>query len=312
MTAFPGPGIDLFPINLGGNPFGWTADEEASFSVLDAFTAKGGTFIDTADAYTEWVEGNEGGESETVLGNWMQARNNRDDVLIATKIALSTSRPGLSRDNVAAGLHDSLRRLQTDHIDVYYAHRDDAEVSIADQVATFHSLVQSGKVRAIGLSNYSAERLREWCDTAKREGMTLPAAIQPRYNLVSRREYEREIAPLVAEFELAVFCFPALASGFLTGKYRTEADFEGKARGSAARRYFDAGGLPVVDALVEIAADRGIEPATVAVAWLLAKGITAPIASASRPEQLDSVIAAPGVDLTSDEVSALDHASRDF
>lgn len=312
MAAFPDPDTDLFPINLGGNPFGWTANEETSYSVLDAFAASGGTLIDTADAYTEWVDGNQGGESEAILGRWMQSRGNRDRVLIATKIGLSQSRPGLSHDNVTAGLQDSLRRLQTDYIDLYYAHRDDDNVSIRDQVETFGSLVHSGAVRAIGLSNYSAERLRRWCETARDAGMPVPVAIQPRYNLVSRREYERNIAPLVAEFELAVFCFPALASGFLTGKYRTEADFDGKARGTAARRYFDAGGLPVVDTLVEIAADRGIEPATVAVAWLLAKGITAPIASASRPEQLDAVMAAPAVDLTDDEVAALDHSSRDF
>ncbi|MGB5953592.1 MAG: aldo/keto reductase [Ornithinimicrobium sp.] len=312
MTALPGSDIDIFPINLGGNPFGWTTDEHASYAVLDAFVGAGGNFIDTADAYTEWIDGNRGGESETILGRWLADRGNRHEVAVATKVGLSSSRPGLSADNVQAAIDDSLRRLQSDYVDLYYAHRDDDSVAIEDQVRTFHALVESGKVRAVGLSNYSAERLREWCETADRNGMTVPAAIQPRYNLMARSEYETNIAPLVSECGLSVFSFPALASGFLTGKYQSESDFEGKARGTAARRYFDAGGLTVVEALVEIAARRDVAPATIAVAWLLAKGITAPIVSASRPDQLDAVMAAPTIDLTQDEVSALDHASRDF
>ncbi len=312
MASLPGSPLDLFPINLGGNPFGWTADEAASFAVLDAFANAGGNFIDTADAYSVWVDGNTGGESETIIGAWMSARSNRDEVVIASKVAMLESRKGLSHDNVIAALDDSLARLGTDHVDLYYAHDDDEDVAIADQVATFAEVVESGKARAIGLSNYSPERMREWFETAYRGGMPTPAAIQPRYNLVSREGFERDYAPLAAEFGAFVFPYPALASGFLTGKYRSEADFEGQSRGSAARRYFDAGGLPVVETLLSIAENHHAQPATVALAWLLAKGITAPIASASVPDQLDALMAAPLLALGTEDIAALDEVSRNF
>ncbi len=312
MTTLPGSTLDIFPINLGANPFGWTTNEAESFAVLDAFAEAGGNFIDSADAYSMWVNGNSGGESETIIGQWMAARGNRDDVVIATKVGMLDSRKGLSHDTVVAALDDSLQRLGTDHVDLYYAHYDDEDVAIADQVATFHSLVTAGKARSIGLSNFSPVRMREWFETAQREGMTMPSAIQPRYSLVSRADYERDYAPIAEEFGVAVFTYPALASGFLTGKYRTDADFEGKPRGNAARRYYEAGGLRVVDALVEIAEAHGTEPTTVALAWLLAKGVTAPIASASRPDQLDATMAAPSLRLSEDDVAALDAASDSF
>ncbi|MGB3763239.1 MAG: aldo/keto reductase [Ornithinimicrobium sp.] len=312
MATLPGSTLDIFPINLGGNPFGWTTDQAQSFAVLDAFCEAGGNFIDSADAYSMWVDGNSGGESETIIGQWMAARGNRDDVLVATKVGMLESRKGLAHFSVVAALDDSLKRLGTDHVDLYYAHYDDEDVAIADQVETFHSLVTAGKARAIGLSNFSPARMREWFQTAQHEGMTMPSAIQPRYSLVSRADYERDYAPIVEEFGVAVFTYPALASGFLSGKYRTDADFDGKPRGNAARRYYEAGGLKVVDALVEIAEARGTEPTTVALAWLLAKDITAPIASASRPEQLDATMAAPSLRLTEDDVTALDAASASF
>ncbi|MGB3857925.1 MAG: aldo/keto reductase [Ornithinimicrobium sp.] len=312
MATLPGSTLDIFPINLGGNPFGWTTDQAQSFAVLDAFREAGGNFIDSADAYSMWVDGNSGGESETIIGQWMAARGNRDDVLIATKVGMLESRKGLAHDTVVAALDDSLQRLGTEHVDLYYAHYDDEDVAIADQVATFHSRVTAGKARAIGLSNFSPARMREWFETARREGMTMPSAIQPRYSLVSRSDYERDYAPIAEEFGVAVFNYPALASGFLTGKYRTDADFDGKPRGNAARRYSEAGGLQVVDALVEIAEARDTQPTTVALAWLLAKGITAPIASASRPDQLDATMAAPSLRLSNDDVAALDAASDSF
>lgn len=226
--TLPGSTLEIFPVTLGGNPFGWTADEAASCAVLDTFAAAGGNIIDSADAYSEWVDGNVGGESETILGRWMASRGNRDQIMVATKVALLGARKGLRHDNVVAALDDSLRRLGTDHIDLYYAHYDDPDVAIHDQVATFHSLVRSGKARAIGLSNFTAERMREWFDTAQREGMTMPSAIQPRYSLMKRADYERDYAQIAAAYDVAVFSYPALASGFLTGKYRVEADFEGK------------------------------------------------------------------------------------
>ena len=311
IATLPGSTLEIFPLNLGGNPFGWTADEGASHAVLDAFTAGGGNLIDTADAYSVWADGHEGGESEAIIGRWLAGRE-RDDVLVATKVGKLPTRQGLARDTVRAALEESLTRLQTDHVDLYYAHADDESVAIADQVATFDELVRSGQVQAIGLSNYAPARLREWVDTAREHGMTLPAAIQPRYSLVSREVYEAELGPLAAELGLAVFCFPALASGFLTGKYRTDADFEGNARGGAARRYADAGGLRVVDALVRVAERHDVQPATVAVAWLLAHGITAPIASASRPEQLEPLLAATSLALSTDDVTELDEASAGF
>lgn len=300
------------PINLGGNPFGWTADREATFAVLDAFVGAGGSFVDTADSYSAWVDGHEGGESERLIGAWMAERGNRGQVVVATKVCKKPGREGLAHDNVVAALEESLERLGTDHVDLYYAHYDDEAVAIADQVQTFHSLVQAGRVRAVGLSNYTPERMREWFETARREGLTVPEAIQPRYTLVSREGYERDYAPIAQEFGAAVFSYPALASGFLTGKYRTEADFEGVARGSAAKRYADAGGLRVVDALVQVGERHGVEPATVTLAWLLAKGVTAPIASASRPEQLDALLAAPGLELTEQDITELDEASAGF
>lgn len=311
MSTLPGSDLPIFPVNLGGNAFGWTADEDASFAVLDRFVELGGTLVDTADSYAAWLD-QVGGQSETIIGSWLAARGNRDDVLVATKVARKPGREGLAHDNVVAALDESLERLRTDHVDLYYAHYDDEDVPVADQVATFDELVRSGRARSVGLSNYSPERMREWFETARREGMTVPVAIQPRYTLLSREAYERDYAPVVADFGPMVLSYPALASGFLTGKYRTEADLEGAPRGGAARRYLEAGGLRVVDALVEVADRYGVEPATVALAWLLAKGVTAPIASVSRPEQLDALMAAPALRLAEGDVARLDEASAGF
>ena len=312
LPAFLPSDRPFLPINLGGNPFGWTADRDATFAVLDAFVDAGGSFIDTADSYSAWVEGHEGGESEQLIGDWVTERGHRDRVVIATKVCKHPGREGLAHDNVVAALDESLERLQTDRVDLYYLHYDDEDVAVADQVTTAHSLVEAGKVGAIGLSNFSPARMREWFETARREGLTVPQAIQPRYTLVSREVYERDYAPIAEEFGAAVFPYPALASGFLTGKYRTEADCEGAARGSAARRYADAGGLRVVDALVAVGERHGTQPTTVALAWLLARGATAPIASVSRPEQLPALLAAPALSLTEQDLAELDEASAGF
>lgn len=221
-------------------------------------------------------------------------------------------RQGLSRTTVDAALDESLERLQTDHVDLYYAHADDESVELVDQVAAFDAVVRDGRARAVGLSNYTPERLRSWIEVARREGMTLPAAIQPRYSLVARQGFELELGPLAREEGLAVFPYPALGSGFLTGKYRTEADFAGNPRGGAARRYAEAGGLRIVDTLAEVADRHGVALPTVALAWLLAKGVTAPIASASRPEQLAPLLAAPALRLGEDDVALLDSVSAEF
>lgn len=312
MTRIPRTDLDVFPLNLGGNTFGWTSDRDQSFAVLDAFVAAGGNFIDSADLYSVWEEGHTGGESEKVLGEWMKARGNRSEVIIATKVGGLPTRQGLSAENVEAALTDSLERLQTDYIDIYYAHYDDDSVSIEDQVRTAHALVESGRVKHLALSNHSPERAREFFEVATREGLTVPVAIQPQYNLLHRKDYEQGYAPLAREFDVAVFPYFALASGFLTGKYRTKEDFEGKAREGFASGHLTDEGLAVVDALVAVADKRGVEPATVALAWLLAKGVTAPIASARVPEQLPALVAAVGLALDDDEVAALDSASAPF
>lgn len=316
MTLIPRTDLDVYPLNLGGNSFGWTSSREESFTVLDAFTRAGGNFIDTADQYSFWADGHGGGESEMVIGDWMTARGNRAEIVIATKVGGLPSRAGLSPENVEAALTESLERLQTDYIDLYYAHFDDPDVSIADQVRTAHRLVESGRVRHLALSNYSPARMREWFETATRENLTMPVAIQPHYNLIHRKEYEQDYAPIAREFDVAVFPYFALASGFLTGKYRTEQDFEGTARKRMASGHLSADGLRVVDALVEIAHGHGTEsataPATVALAWLLAKGVTAPIASARTAEQLPALLAATKLQLSDDEIATLDAASAPF
>lgn len=312
MTRIPRTDLDIFPLNLGGNTFGWTSDRDTSFAVLDAFVAAGGNFIDTADSYAMWQEGSDGGDSERVLGEWMQARGNRKEVIIATKVGGLTARQGLSRENVDAALNESLERMQTEYVDIYYAHYDDESISIDEQVEIAHDLVQSGRVHHLALSNFSPERMREWFQTAKDKDLTLPVAIQPQYNLVARKGFEEDYASIASDFDAAVFPYFALASGFLTGKYRKVEDLEGAARQGFASGYATEEGFKVVDAVVEIAEARGVEPTTVSLAWLLAKGITAPIASASKPEQLAAIMAAPKLELTADEISKLDVASASF
>lgn len=268
MARIPNTHLDVFPLNLGGNTFGWTSDRDASFKVLDEFVAAGGNFIDTADLYSVWAEGHEDGESEKVIGEWLAARGNRDQVIIATKVGGLPTRPGLSEDNVEAALDDSLKRLQTDHVDIYYAHYDDENVTIIDQVRHAHSLVESGRVKHLALSNFSPERMREWFETAKAEGLTVPVAIQPQYNLIHRKDYEQGYRPIATEFNAAVFPFFALASGVLTGKYRSKADIEGKARQGFAEDLITDEALNVVNVVIEVAEAHAVEPATVSLAWL--------------------------------------------
>ncbi len=305
-----GPDLDVFPINLGGNTFGWTSDEAVSIAVLDAYVAGGGNFVDTSDSYSAWVPGHTGGESETIIGRWMTARGNRDSVVVATKVSQHPAYKGLAPANIAAAADASLARLQTDHIDLYYAHYDDEVTPMVEIATAFNDLVVAGKVRAIGVSNVSRQRIGEWLALADRNGFAAPVALQPNYNLVNREPYESELAPLAVEHDLAVMPYFSLAAGFLTGKYRTKADLEGKARGQMAGRYFSEAGLVVVDALAEIGQDHGISIATTALAWLLSKPeVVAPIASASSPAQLPDLLAAPTVTLTENELARLDDVS---
>lgn len=312
LTRLPRTDLEVLPLNLGGNTFGWTSDRETSFAVLDAFVAAGGSFIDTADAYAAWAEGSEGGDSETVLGEWFEARGNREEIVLATKVGAKPSRTGLSAENVEAALDESLERLRTDRIDLYYAHYDDEEVSIEEQVRIADGLVRSGRVRHLGLSNYSPERMREWFEVATREGLTVPVAIQPHYNLLARAAYEKDYAPIAREFDAAVMPYFSLASGLLTGKYRTKEDLEGRARKGMVQDQLTEDALAVVDVLTEVAATHDAEPASVAIAWLLAKGTTAPIASASTPEQLPALLAGTSLELSAQDVAALDEASAPF
>lgn len=312
LTRLPRTGLEVLPLNLGGNTFGWTSDRETSFAVLDAFVAAGGSFIDTADVYAAWAEGSEGGDSETVLGEWFEARGNREEIVLATKVGAKPSRTGLSAANVEAALDESLERLRTDHIDLYYAHYDDEEVSIEEQVRIADGLVRSGRVRHLGLSNFSPERMREWFEVATREGLTVPVAIQPHYNLLARAGYEKDYAPIAREFDAAVMPYFSLASGLLTGKYRTKEDLEGRARKGMVQDQLTEDALAVVDVLTEVAATHDAEPASVAIAWLLAKGTTAPIASASTPEQLPALLAGTSLELSAQDVAALDEASAPF
>ena len=305
--------LEIFPLGLGGNTFGNTTDEAQSMEVLDAFVAAGGNFIDTADSYSAWKPGNRGGESETILGEWMRRRGNRSSIVMATKVAGHPEFKGLAPDNIARAADASLRRLGTDFIDLYYAHHDDPAVPVPEIATAFDALVRAGKVRHVAISNLAPERIEEWMTLARRDGLAVPVALQPQYSLVSRQKYETVFAPLAQKHGLAVFPYFALASGFLTGKYRTQADLEGAARGGAVAPYLNAQGLRVVDALRSVAESRGAALATVALAWVLAKPtITAPLASATRLPQLAELMAAPTLRLTEAEVAALDAASQPF
>ena len=303
--------LQIFPLNLGGNVFGWTADKQASFAILDAFVAGGGNFIDTADGYSAWVPGNTGGESELIIGEWMNTRGNRADVVVTTKVSQHPDFSGLAYDNVIEAADASLTRLGTDYIDLYHAHFDDENTPLEETVKAFSDLVHAGKVRNIGVSNYSADRIDQWFEIAERDGYVKPVALQPHYNLVHRATYERELAPVATARGLAVTPYFSLASGFLTGKYRTEADLAASVRGGGSKGHLTPEGLGVVNALAGIAEARGVAIATIALAWLRAKpNVVAPIASASRVEQLGDLLAAASVDLTAEEIAALDAASE--
>jgi len=306
-------GISIAPLALGGNVFGWSADEATSFAVLDAFVGEGLDFIDTADTYSAWVPGNRGGESETIIGRWLKRSGKRDQVVIATKVAKWSQRKGLSPANIAAAADDSLRRLGIDCIDVYFAHEDDASVPLEDTLGAFARLIEAGKVRAIGASNYSAARIAAALEASAKHGLPRYEVLQPEYNLVARKGYEADIEPLARREQLGVVCYYALASGFLTGKYRSEADLgKSAARGGAVRKYLDTRGLRVLAALDEVAAAHRATPAQVALAWLIARpGITAPIASATSVAQVQDIAAAVRLELSADEIARLDEASRE-
>ncbi|GAA1850129.1 aldo/keto reductase [Pseudonocardia ailaonensis] len=310
MPRLGSSSIDVFPLALGGNTFGWTSDAAGSEAVLDAYVEAGGNLVDTADSYSAWAPGNSGGESETILGEWMRRRGNRADIVVVTKVAAHPDFPGLSAANVAAAADASLKRLQADHVDLYFAHHDtDPDLPIEEPAAAFDALVRAGKIRTIGLSNLAPERIRAWIAFARAEGLTLPVALQPHYNLVTRGFYERELAPVAEAENLAVLPYFALASGFLVGKYRTAQDLAA-GRGRIVKGYLSDSGLAVVDTVLAIAAERGVEAATVALSWLRGRPtVTAPIASARTPAQLPALMASATLDLSAEERDRLDDVS---
>lgn len=303
--------LHVFPLALGGNVFGWSADEERSFAVLDAYAAAGGNFVDTADVYSEWVEGNEGGESETIIGRWLAARGNRSDIVVATKVGGHSRLKGLSAPTIKAGAEESLRRLGTDHIDLYYTHFDDESVPVEEIVTALDQLVKDGKVRAVAASNISPERLRASLDFAEAEGLTRYVALQPEYNLVAREKYEGPLLDTAADTGLAAVPYFGLASGFLTGKYRPGRTVESVRAPRASALAETARGQAVLAALDEVAEAHGAEPATVALAWLASRPtVAAPIASARTVEQVPALVAVADLTLTDAELARLTVASE--
>ncbi|MBN9213657.1 MAG: alcohol dehydrogenase [Microbacterium sp. SCN 70-200] len=310
MTRIGTSDLDVFPLALGGNVFGWTADRDASFAILDAFHAGGGNFIDTADSYSAWVPGHEGGESERIIGAWLADRKPRG-VTVATKVSQHPQFGGLAAANVRAAAEASLERLGVESIDLYFAHFDDAETPLEETVAAFGELVSDGLVRYTAVSNYSAERIREWVRIARDLGVAEPVAVQPHYNLV-HRETENDIIPVAADFGLGVVPYFSLAKGFLTGKYRsTDAEGAASPRAAGAAKYATPQGLQIIEVMERIGAAHGVSTAAIALAWLRAKPtVVAPIASASKLEQVPDLLAGATTDLTADEVAELDDVSE--
>jgi aryl-alcohol dehydrogenase-like predicted oxidoreductase len=302
--------LRIAPLVFGGNVFGWTADERTSFSILDAFVDLGLNFVDTADSYSHWAEGNQGGESETIIGKWFRQSGKRDKIVLATKVGMWKKRPGLSEANIEAAVNESLRRLQTDYIDVYFSHIDDDKTPIEETLGAYQRLIEAGKVRVIGASNFRGERLEAALKVSKESGLPAYQVLQPEYNLYDRKGYEADLEPVAQAHKLAVVTYFSLASGFLSGKYTSKADAAKGARSALVDKYFNDRGLRIVDALVEVAKHNNTTPATVALAWIIARpSVTAPIASATSVEQLRGLAAAIRLQLSSEDMKLLDEAS---
>lgn len=301
-------GLEVAPLALGGNVFDWTADEQTSFAILDAFVDAGGTMIDTADVYSAWVPGHTGGESERVIGRWLKRDpSKREKVVIATKVGFFE---GLASEKILAACDASLERLGIDRIDLYYQHKDDESIPLADSLGAFEQLVEQGKIRAIGLSQFTADRLDEAMETSRRLGLTPPSALQPWYNLVERQKFEGDLRDVALRHGLAVFPFYSLANGFLTGKYRSKEDLDKSVRGLRNVEYLEGKGMRVLHVLDEVAAETGAALATVTLAWTMAQpAIAAPIASATSIPQLAELVTAMELDLTPQQIARLDAAS---
>ncbi len=302
-------GIQIAPLVFGGNVFGWTADQARSFELLDRFIERGFNAIDTADIYSAWGDGLSGGESETILGQWLARSGRRDDVVLMTKVGMWEKHKGLSAANIETAVEESLRRLQTDYVDVLFAHLDDQEVPLEETLTAFDRLVKAGKVRALGASNYSAERLQEALKISQDQGLARYEVMQPQYNLHDRDEFESGLATLAQEQEIGAVVYFSLASGFLTGKYRTEEDLKGSARADFLKGYFTDRGQRILQELLAVSDELSARPAQVALAWILARpGVTAPIASATKLEQLDETLAAVELTLPASAITRLNEA----
>jgi aryl-alcohol dehydrogenase-like predicted oxidoreductase len=303
--------LSIAPLAFGGNVFGWSADEKRSFELLDAFVDAGGNLIDTADVYSAWVPGNHGGESEIIIGKWLKKSGKRAQVVISTKVAKWAEQPGLSPVNIRQAVDGSLKRLQVDCIDLYQAHEDDASVPLEETLDAFGRLIDQGKVRVIGASNYAAARFADALAVSKQHGLPRYESLQPEYNLVSRAGYEKELEPLIQRENIGVISYYALASGFLSGKYRSAADLaKSAARGGAVTKFLNPHGLQILAALDAVAAAQHATPAQVALAWLIARpGLTAPIVSATSVEQLRELLGATTLQLNHNEIAQLDLAS---
>ncbi len=313
LRALGRSSLRVSPLCLGGNVFGWTANEAASFQVLDALVAAGLNFVDTADVYSVWVPGHRGGESETIIGNWLKRGARRGDIVIATKVGMEMApdRKGLSAAHIARAVEASLRRLQTDYIDLYFSHSDDSSVPFEETLGAYQTLMKQGKVRAIGASNYTAARLAQALEASRKGGLPRYEALQPHYNLYERADYETGLEPLCLEQQLGVVSYFALASGFLSGKYRTPADAAKSARGQGVvAKFLNERGLRILAALDDVGGRFGASPASVALAWQIARpSITAPIASATSVGQLSELVAATQLRLDAEAIEQLNAAS---
>ncbi len=305
--------LHVYPITFGGNVFGWTADEAMSFKLLDAFVAAGFNFIDSADVYSRWHPGNTGGESETIIGNWLKSRGNRDKVVIATKlgIEMAPGKKGLSKAYMMQAVEDSLRRLKTDYIDLYQSHRDDPDTSIEETLSAYADLVKAGKVREIGASNFTADRLAESLKISTEKKLPRYQSLQPQYSLVERAEFEGPLEALCLKEKVGVIGYYSIASGFLTGKYRSKADAEGRARGPRVEKYLNDYGFGVVAALDDVAKRLNVKPVQVALAWLIARpSVTAPIVSATNLDQLTELLKSAEIKLDAAAIAQIDTASK--
>lgn len=304
--------LTIAPINFGGNVFGWTLDEKQSFDILDRFAEAGFNFIDTADTYSWWVNG-KGGQSEEIIGKWMKSRANRNDIVLATKVGSETKEHGydISKKHILKSVDESLQRLQTDHIDLYYTHFDDNTTPVEETLSAYDEIIKAGKVRYIAASNLSPERLKASFEAAEKNNLPKYVALQPHYNLMEREGFEQNYAPLAEQFDLSVFPYWSLAAGFLTGKYRDEADLSKSARGEGVRKYLNTKGLEVLKALDQVSAKHNTTQGTVSLAWLLSNPlITAPIVSATSASQLETVFNAPKLILDQEDIELLNSASN--